>query len=77
MTVLIEAEAKEIAELLTLAVSNERLIDKKIGDSLTKVANGISNHGKVLPYVDSINDPQKTLQREKNGRLSDALSTNQ
>ena len=30
MTVLIEAEAKEIAELLTLAVSNERLIEEKI-----------------------------------------------
>ena len=38
MTVLIEAEAKEIAELLTLAVSNERLIEEKIRKIVNKQA---------------------------------------
>ena len=51
MTILIEAEAKEIAELLTLAVSDERLIEKKIADSFTKVANGISSSIPHLPEL--------------------------
>ena len=36
MTILIEAEAKEIAELLTLAVSNERLKEEKAATETAK-----------------------------------------